>query len=158
MSKKLVAYFSAGGTTAKLAAELANLEQADLFEIVPEVLYTAEDLDFNKKESRTSVEMGDMTCRPAIKTAVENMVQYDTVFLGFPIWWGREPSIIDSFIEAYDFGGKKIVPFCTSAMSGIEDASNRMAELTNASVDRGLRLGGDFKEEDVKIWTEKLGL
>lgn len=158
MSSKLVAYFSASGVTAKLAAELSKLEQADLFEIVPEALYTKEDLDYTKKDSRSSVEMGDTSCRPAVKTLVENMDQYDTVFIGFPVWWGREPSVVDTFLDAYDFSGKKIIPFCTSGGSSVEGASKRIAELTGASVDRGLRLGGDYSEADLKLWTDGLEL
>lgn len=158
MSRKLVAYFSASGVTRKLAEELARLEQADLFEIVPEKLYTAADLDYTKKESRSSVEMGDLACRPAVTSAVTDMAQYDTVFIGFPVWWGREPSVVDTFLDAYDFTGKKIIPFCTSGGSGVEGASARIAELTGASTDRGLRLGGDYSEADLKLWTDGLEL
>lgn len=158
MSKKLVAFFSASGVTKKLAGELAALEQADLFEIVPEALYTAADLDYTKKTSRSSVEMGDTGCRPAIVGKVENMEQYDVVFLGFPVWWGREPSVVDTFLDGYSFAGKKIIPFCTSGGSGIEGASQRIAELTGASVDRGLRLGGNYSEADLKLWTDGLEL
>ena len=114
MSKVLVAYFSASGVTKKVAEELAKVEKADLFEIVPETLYTSEDLDWRNQQSRSTVEMKDLNCRPAITGQVENMGQYDVVFVGFPIWWGREPSVVDTFLDAYDFSGKKIVPFCTS--------------------------------------------
>lgn len=158
MSKKLVAYFSASGVTKKLAAELAKLEQGDLFEIVPEQPYTAEDLDYTKKDSRSSVEMSNLSCRPAIVSVEIDMDQYDIVFVGFPVWWGREPSIVDTFLDAYDFTGKKIIPFCTSGGSGVEGASERIAELTKASVDRGLRLGGDYSEEELKLWTDGLEL
>lgn len=158
MSKKLVAFFSASGVTKKLANEIAALENADLFEIVPETLYTAEDLDYTKKESRSSVEMADLNCRPAVASKIENIDEYDVVFLGFPVWWGREPSVVDTFLDAYNFADKKIIPFCTSGGSGIEGASDRIATLTGASVDRGLRLGGDYNEADLKLWTEGLGL
>ena len=158
MSKKLVAYFSASGVTKKLAAELAKLEQGDLFEIVPEQPYTAKDLDYTKKDSRSSVEMSNLSCRPAIVCAGIDMDKYDIVFVGFPVWWGREPSIVDTFLDAYDFTGKKIIPFCTSGGSGVEGASERIAELTKASVDRGLRLGGDYSEEELKLWTDGLEL
>ena len=84
--------------------------------------------------------------------------KYDIVFVGFPVWWGREPSIVDTFLDAYDFNGKKIIPFCTSGGSGMEGASERIAELTKASVDRGLRLGGDYSEEELKLWTDGLEL
>lgn len=158
MSKKMVAYFSASGVTKKLAAELAKLEQGDLFEIVPEQPYTAEDLDYTKKDSRSSVEMSNLSCRPEIVSAEIDMDKYDIVFVGFPVWWGREPSIVDTFLDAYDFTGKKIIPFCTSGGSGVEGASERIAELTKASVDRGLRLGGDYSEEELKLWTDRLEL
>lgn len=158
MSKKLVAFFSASGVTKKPAAELAALEQADLFEIAPEALYTAADLDYTKKDSRSTLEMTNPDYRPAISGKVENMEQYDVVFVGFPVWWGREPSVVDTFLDAYDFSGKKIVPFCTSGGSGIEGASERIALLTGASVDRGLRLGGNYSAEELKIWTDGLEL
>lgn len=158
MSKKLVAFFSASGVTKKLAADLAKLEQADLFEIVPESLYTKEDLNYSKKDSRSSTEMADLNCRPAVKCKLANMEDYDIVFVGFPIWWGREPSVVDTFLDGYDFAGKKIVPFCTSGGSGIDAASDRIASLTGASVDRGLRLGGDYCEADLKLWTDGLDL
>lgn len=158
MSKKLVAYFSVSGVTKKLAAQIAELEQADLYEIVPETLYSASDLDYTKKDSRSSVEMSDPSCRPAITGCVENMAEYDTLFIGFPIWWGREPSVVDTFLDQYDLSGKKIIPFCTSGGSGIEGASERMKSLTGACVDRGLRLGGNYDEAELKRWTDGLEL
>lgn len=106
MTKVLVACFSASGVTAKVAGKLANAIGADLYEIAPEIPYTKADLNWMNKKSRSSVEMGDRSSRPAISTKVENMDQYDIVFVGFPIWWYREPSIIDTFIESYDFSGK----------------------------------------------------
>lgn len=158
MSKTLVAYFSASGVTAKAAAEIAKIEQGDCFEIKPETLYTAEDLDWKNKESRSSVEMADKNCRPAIVGAVENFAQYDKVFIGFPIWWGREPSVVDTFLDAYDFNGKKVVPFCTSGGGDVAVAAARIRELLGdgASVDDGKRLGGEISEADLKLWTEGL--
>ena len=123
MSKALVAYFSASGVTAAVAKKLAAAVGADLFEIQPEQLYTNDDLNWQNSRSRSSVEMNDRSCRPAIAFAVENMAQYDAVFVGFPVWWYREPSIIDTFMEAYDFSGKKVVPFCTSGGSGLGDSA-----------------------------------
>ena len=120
MSKILVAYFSAGGITAKAAKELAAAEGADLYEILPEEPYLAADLDYTNKNSRSSREMGDLDCRPAVAGRVRDMAAYDVVFLGFPIWWGREPSVVDTFLESYDFTGKKLVPFCTSGGNGVE--------------------------------------
>lgn len=86
------------------------------------------------------------------------MQKYDTIFVGFPVWWGREPSVVDTFLDAYDLKDKKIIPFCTSGGSGVEGGSKRIAELTGASVDRGIRLGGDYSEEDLKLWTDGLEL
>ena len=129
MSKKLVAYFSVSGVTAKVAQEIATVESADCFEIRPEVPYTKEDLDWTNKQSRSTLEMSDPDCRPATTGCVEDMAQYDVLFVGFPIWWGREPSVVDTFLTAYDFGGKKIVPFCTSGGSDIGKTCERMPAL-----------------------------
>ena len=107
MAKKLVAYFSVSGVTAQVAQEIAKVEGADCFEIRPEAPYTKADLDWTNKQSRSTLEMADLNCRPAVTGCVENMAQYDAVFVGFPIWWGREPSVVDTFLTAYDFGGKK---------------------------------------------------
>ena len=117
MSKVLVAYFSAGGVTAKVAERLAKETGAQLFEIIPEILYSRKDLDWQDKSSRSSVEMNDKGCRPAIRYTTEDMGQYHVIFVGFPVWWYREPSIIDTFMEAYDFSGKTVVPFATSGGS-----------------------------------------
>ena len=160
MSKKLVAYFSVSGVTAKVAREIAAVESADCFEIKPETPYTKEDLDWTNKQSRSTLEMSDLNCRPALAGRVENMADYDVVFVGFPIWWGREPSAVDTFLTAYDFSGKKLVPFCTSGGSGIGKTAERIQSLVgeNACVDDGKRLGGEISEADLKIWTEGLKL
>ena len=127
MSKKtLVAYFSASGTTAKAAKEIAEAAGADLYEIRPETPYTPADLDWTNKKSRSSLEMNDPACRPAIAQPVKDMAQYDTVLVGFPIWWYVEPRIIDTFLESYDFSGKTIIPFATSGGSGIGKAEKSM--------------------------------
>lgn len=117
-NKKLVAYFSATGTTMEAATRLAQAAGADLYEIVPEVRYTPADLNWNNKSSRSSVEMADKSSRPAIAGKVENMAQYDTIFVGFPIWWYVAPTIINTFLEQYDLEGKTIIPFFTSGGSG----------------------------------------
>ena len=160
MSKKLVAYFSVSGVTANVAQEIAAVENADCFEIRPEAPYTSEDLDWTNKQSRSTLEMSDLNCRPAIAGCVENMADYGVVFVGFPIWWGREPSAVDTFLTAYDFGGKKIIPFCTSGGSDIGQTAARIQSLVgdNACVDAGKRLGGEISEADLKIWTEGLKL
>lgn len=126
MSKKLVAYFSATGVTAKAAGLLANAAGADLFEIEPETAYTGADLDWRDKGSRSSVEMSDESSRPAIKGHVDGMADYDVIYLGFPIWWYREPSIIDTFLEEYDFSDKTIVLFATSGSSGFGKTAGRV--------------------------------
>ena len=156
MSKVLVAYFSVGGTTAKAARELAAVEKADLFEIRPEIPYVPADLDYTNKQSRTTLEMTDPSCRPAIAGKVADMAQYDVVFIGFPIWWGREPSVVDTFLDAYCFIGKKVSPFCTSGGNDTAAAAKRIRELLGEGVcvDYGRRLGGEISEEDLKLWAE----
>ena len=153
MAKTLVAYFSASGTTARVAERLAQATGADLFEIVPEVAYTAADLNWQNKQSRSSVEMGDRSSRPAIASKVADMAAYDVVFVGFPIWWYREPSIIDTFMEAYDFAGKTVVPFATSGGSGIGSAGANMAALAaGAKVVAGERLASSTGTAELKTW------
>ena len=153
MSKALVAYFSASGTTASLAEKLAEVTGADLFEIRPEVPYTRADLNWMNKNSRSSLEMNDRSARPAIGNRVENMAQYDVIFVGFPIWWYREPSIIDTFMETYDFSGKTIVPFATSGGSGMGDSSVNMQALAKgAAVTSGKRFGRLASKTELKNW------
>ena len=120
MAKKvLVAVFSASGTTRAVGEEIARTAGADFYEIVPKEIYTSADLNWMNKKSRSSVEMTDPSARPEISGAVADMASYDTVIVGFPIWWGVAPRIIDTFLESYDFSGKKIIPFCTSGGSGV---------------------------------------
>ena len=120
MAKKvLVAVFSASGTTRAVGKEIARTAGADFYEIVPKKIYTSADLNWMNKKSRSSVEMSDPSARPEISGAVADMASYDTVIVGFPIWWGVAPRIIDTFLESYDFSGKKIIPFCTSGGSGV---------------------------------------
>ena len=119
MPKKLVAYFSAGGVTKKVAERLAAAAGADLFEIEPAVPYTVADLDWTNKKSCSSVEMNDPSSRPEIARRLDSLEEYDTVFLGFPIWWYVAPTIINTFLESYDFAGKTIIPFATSGGSGL---------------------------------------
>lgn len=126
--KSLVAYFSASGVTAKAAEKIAAAAGADLYEIQPEEPYTPADLNWMDKKSRSTVEMNDPMCRPAIAEAVEDMKQYDTVWIGFPVWWYVEPRIVDTFLESYDFAGKKMIPFATSGGSGIQKAEKSLRE------------------------------
>ena len=156
MGKKLVAYFSASGVTGKVAAKLANAIGADLFEIVPEEKYTRSDLNYMNSKSRSSVEMNDRNSRPAISSKVSNMAEYDTVFVGFPVWWYREPSIIDTFMEAYDFSGKTVVPFCTSGGSGLGPSGDNMQALAPGSkVAEGKRFSSRVSEKELKDWADK---
>ncbi len=119
MKKALVAYFSASGVTGKVARALAQAAGADLFEIRPEVPYTAADLDWHDKASRSTLEMQDPASRPAIGETLENMADYDVAFVGFPIWWYVAPTIVSTFLESYDFSGKTVIPFATSGGSGM---------------------------------------
>lgn len=156
MSKVLTAYFSASGETAKAAKKLAKEIGADLFEIEPEILYTDKDLNWQDKESRSSVEMNDRGCRPAIRSKVENMEQYDIIFVGFPVWWYREPSIIDTFMEAYDFSGKTIIPFATSGGSPIGDSGKNMQTLAPAAkVMKGKRFSSDTSGQAFADWASE---
>ena len=119
MGKLLVAYFSASGTTAEVAKRLSKAAEADIYEIKPEVPYTRADLNWMDKKSRSSIEMSDKSSRPAIADKNANIADYDTIFIGFPIWWYVAPTIINTFLESYDFSGKKIVLFATSGGSGL---------------------------------------
>ena len=156
MSKTLVAYFSASGVTARVAAKLAKAADAVLFEIRPEVPYTNADLNYMNGKSRSSVEMNDRSCRPAIANKTD-MNEYDTVFVGFPIWWYREPSIIDTFMEQYDFSGRKVVPFCTSGGSGLgPSGSNMQALAPGAKVVAGKRFSSGVSEAELKKLAESV--
>ena len=155
-NKILVAYFSATGNTKTVAEKLAAAINADLFEIVPEQLYTSEDLNWQNDQSRSSIEMGDRNSRPAIASKIEDISQYKIIFVGSPIWWGREPSIMDTFIESYDFAGKTIIPFVTSGSSGIGDYGTNLQSLApNAKVLTGERFPTDVTAEELKAWADE---
>lgn len=158
-SKVLVAYFSATGNTEGVAEHIANGLNADIYEIVPKEPYTDADLNYNDNNSRTTIEMNDPNARPAISGSVENMDQYTTVFIGYPIWWGDAPRIISTFVESYDFTGKTIVPFCTSGSSGIDSSASNMEQLTSgAEWISGKRLNGSDSQDTVMEWVNSLGL
>ncbi len=155
MGKTLVAYFSASGTTARVAKDLASAVGAGLFEIAPQMPYTRADLNWRDKSSRSSVEMNDEASRPAIFGAVADMAAYDTVFVGFPVWWYVEPRIIDTFLEAYDFSGKTVVPFATSGGSGVGGAAQHMQALVpGAKVVAGGLLNGRPSAAKLAAWAE----
>ena len=157
MSKALVAFFSASGVTKQVATKLASSIGADLFEIEPEQKYTGADLNWQDKNSRSSVEMNDRNSRPVITSHIDNVSEYSHIFVGFPVWWYREPSIIDTFMESYDFTGKTIIPFCTSGGSGIGDSGKNMEALAKgARVLDGRRLAGSVSEEELKKWVDEV--
>lgn len=157
--KVLVVYFSATNTTEGVAQHIANGLNADIYEIVPEEPYTDADLNYNDNNSRTTIEMNDPAARPAISGSVENMEQYDIVFIGYPIWWGEAPRIVSTFVESYDFSGKTIVPFCTSGGSGIGSSATNLEQLTDgANWLSGERLNGSDSQDTVMEWVNSLGL
>lgn len=159
MSKILVVYFSASGTTKQLAERLAKTMGADIHEICPEIPYTDADLNWMDKKSRSSVEMNDKTFRPTISDKVENMDQYDTIFLGFPIWWYVAPTIVNTFLEKYDLSGKTIIPFATSGSSGMGGTNKELApSCPRAVLKEGKRFPADATEKELKDWTEGFGI
>ena len=158
MSKKLVAYFSASGKTAKVADMLADAVGADIYEIRPEVPYTKADLNWMNKKSRSSVEMNDKAFRPAIADKNAKIDQYDTIFLGFPIWWYVAPTIINTFLEGYDFSGKKVILFATSGSSGFGKTVEELKVSAPASCEiiEGKLLNGKQTIPKIREWTETL--
>lgn len=155
MGKVLVAYFSATGTTAKAAKRLADAVQGDLFEIRPAVPYTATDLDWTDKRSRSTVEMQNPASRPEISSHVDNMAQYDTVFVGFPIWWYVAPTIINTFLEEYDFSGKTVIPFATSGGSGMGRTLEALKGSCNGNLIPGRMLNGSASPEELRRLAER---
>jgi len=157
--KILIAYFSATNNTEGIANHLAAILDADLVEIVPETPYTSDDLNYNDPSSRSSQEMDDPDARPAISGGVENMEQYDVIFLGYPIWWGQAPKIISTFLESYDLSGKTIVPFCTSGSSPLGSSAENLQELTDGVTWlEGHRFSGGASVSDVQSWVDSLDL
>ncbi len=155
-SNILVVYFSATGNTKAIAESIADGLEADIYEIVPEESYTDADLDYNDDNSRTTLEMNDSSARPEISGTVDNFEQYDTVFLGYPIWWGEAPRILDTFVESYDFTGKTVIPFCTSASSGIGSSADILESLAGSGnwLD-GQRFDGNESTDKVQEWASQ---
>lgn len=157
MSKKLVAYFSASGTTEKVAKTLASAVEADLYEIRPQTPYTHADLDWTSKKSRSSVEMNDRSFRPPLADRDAPVADCDTVFLGFPIWWYAAPTIINTFLETYDFSGKTIVLFATSGGSGLGGTAAGLRDSAPGAVIReGKLLNGRQTKETLAAWVKGL--
>ncbi len=157
MNKTLVSYFSASGITKKLAEKLAAVTNADLFEIKPVRPYTDADLNWMDKNSRSTIEMNDPTSRPEISDKLENTDKYDTVFVGFPVWWYIEPRIIDTFLESYDFSDKTVIPFATSGGSSLGKTADNFRKLLgkNVTVKDGKVLNR-VSEADLRSWIKTL--
>lgn len=160
MSKTLVAYFSASGVTKGVAEKLAEAAKADLYEICPETPYTAKDLDWTDSKSRSSVEMKDKNFRPAIQNSDLKINEYDVVFLGYPIWWYVAPTIINTFLESYDFSGKTIVLFATSGGSGfgktVKELSGSVSD--SAVIKEGRLFNGRVTKAELENWIQGLNL
>ena len=156
MSKTLVAYFSASGVTARLAKNLADAIGADLHEIRPETPYTDADLNWHDAKSRSSLEMKDKSSRPAVASRVQDMGQYDRVFVGFPIWWYVAPTIINTFLEQYDLSGKKVIPFATSGGSGMGKTNDELKNsCKGADLCEGKRFDSRAGQAELKAWADK---
>ena len=160
--KVLVAVFSASGVTRRIGQEIARISGGDFFEIEPEEHYTAADLDWMDRNSRSSVEMNDASARPAVRNRVPDMDSYDTVIIGFPIWWGIAPRIIETFLEEYDFSGKTIIPFCSHGGGRFGQSLTAIAKLApDAVMGEGLSVhysGGTSLPDDVSAWLETNGI
>lgn len=157
MSKVLVAYFSASGTTAKVAEKLAETISADIFSIEPTVPYTKADLDWTDKQSRSSIEMNDPSSRPAIKEVRDNMNDYDTLFVGFPIWWYVAPTIINTFLETYDLSGKTIIPFATSGGSDMGKTNEKLLpSCKGATLLKGRKFSNNVSIDELSTWADGL--
>lgn len=155
----LVVYFSATGNTESVAETIAETLSADIYEIVPEDPYTEEDLDYNDSSCRANAEQNDESARPAISGEIENIDDYEVIYVGFPIWWGNMPRIMYTFFDTYDFSGKTIAPFCTSGGSGISEAVSNIEELEpDAEIMEGLRTSPSDAEADITQWLDSTGL
>lgn len=159
MSKKLVAYFSASGITESVARNLSQTAGADLYRIQPEVPYTSADLDWMNKKSRSSIEMNDPASHPAIAAEDLDISSYDVVFLGFPVWWYMAPTIINTFLETYDFSGKTVIPFATSGSSGIENCEKKLQQqYPSINWKSGKLLNGHPGQDVLDSWVKSLNV
>ena len=156
-NKTLVAVFSASGVTKKVGEEIARIAGADFYEIVPKDVYTSADLNWMNKKSRSSVEMNDPAARPEIAGEALDMAAYDTVIVGFPIWWGVAPRIIDTFLESYDFSGKKLAPFCTSGGSGVGKSDTALHKDVSGDVQwvKGVQINRP-NEATIRRWLDEV--
>lgn len=152
-SDTLMVYFSATGTTKSVAEKIADLTGADLYEIIPAEIYTAEDLNWNDRNSRTSIETDDPSCRPEIASDELNLEGYDTIYVGYPIWWGDIPRIMSTFVEKYDFEERTMIPFCTSGGSGVGQSDKHLEEQAGSGKwVKGTRLQAGISNDDLLKW------
>ena len=159
MSRKLVAFFSASGVTAKVAEKLSDTIGADLFAIEPKIPYTKADLDWMDKNSRSTLEMKDPASRPEIARVRDNMEEYDTVFVGFPIWWYVAPTIINTFLESYELTGKTIIPFATSGGSGMGKTNEKLLpSCKGAKLVEGKVLKAKASVDEIAAWVAELNI
>ena len=157
MGKKLVAYFSASGVTEKVAKNLSAAIQSEIFEIKPVTPYTKKDLDWTETNARSTIEMNDPDSRPEIAEKISDISQYDTIFLGFPIWWYTAPHIINTFLESYDFSGKKIILFATSGGSTLRGIADKLKKsCPNAEILEGKMLNWNPSQDELKDWAENI--
>lgn len=159
MNKVLVAYFSASGVTARLAKKIAEVTNGDLYEIKPKVPYTSADLDWMDKNSRSSIEMNDKSFRPEIIDDLSDVTNYNTIFIGFPIWWYIAPTIVNTFLEKYDFSGKKIITFATSGGSGMGKSLDSLkSSCPNATFVNGKVFRANINKDELAKWIAGLNL
>ena len=158
--KTIVVYFSATGNTEKVATTISKVSGGTLVKIEPSQPYTDADLNYSNKQSRSTTEQNDPKVRPGITNKIDNWGNYDTVFVGFPIWWYEEPRIMDTFMESYDFSGKTVIPFCTSGGSDIENAEVNLKALSKGQGKwlKGRQMSSSISEKDVSDWLKSLGL
>ena len=158
--RSIVVYFSCTGNTKAVAEEVAAQTGSELHEIVPEEPYTEQDLNYNNDNCRANIEMNDPESRPAISNTIENFSEYDTIYIGYPIWWGSLPRIMNTFLDTYDFSGKTIVPFCTSGSSSISQSVSVIREAEpEAQIKKGLQIssaGADDSSYEVRKWLEEI--
>jgi flavodoxin len=156
--QSLIVYFSCTGNTQNIAQMISQYSEGTLYQIIPSQPYTDDDLDYNNSSSRTTIEQNNADIRPEISGSIDQWNQYDVVYIGYPIWWGNEPRILDTFAESYDFSGKTVIPFCTSAESGIGSSGEHLASLSKGSGNwlSGMRFSKDATMQDVTQWINSL--
>lgn len=159
-SKTLVVYFSQTGTTEKIAVHIADTLDADIFEILPKITYTSEDINYNNPSSRATKEQNDSSMRPEILNTIDNLDTYDTIILGYPIWHGQAPKIIYTFLETYDFSNKAVIPFCTSHSSGVESSVSNLKSVVSSSAKwfEAKRFGQNTSNLLIEEWIESLSI